>query len=974
MGKSVTFFTNMTGSIKKNPYVFISYLILVFIHILLAQEQVYPIISEDEFCYLGYARYFADAGTMPHFATGSNPGSFGYSLILVPVFWLFGSPSGIYQTCLIINAILSSTLIFWTYFLFFNFFKTSRRVALIFSWMISFYPAFMIYTNYCWTDAIMATLIALMFYRLAILLKKPGPLNASLFALISVYIFSVHARGLTALLLALLVLIIMVYQKKLHYISGVVIIGFTLILTYIILLTGSELAFLMTGSENINLRFITVMRDKWFAVLLFSAVIVSVMTFGRKYLFCELLALLSYFLAFFIIDNDHISFAIFFIITLLIMFRSFFISKKIALTDKYELIFFSVVLIISIVLLWVLPGLNNATGSIRAMLFNSFGKLFYTSASTFLIFTFGFITAIYILFSKYDLEFKKIIKSDHAQFLFYSLVLMLGTLFVINSSNFIELDGFRFDRFFYGRYIETSIVPVLCIGLFYINKLRSRDVFLFTLISTIFSFILLIIIIELYGNVLIGRSVYYNMISFFPYFVIFKELNLLLIITVSIAVNVVFIILWKKRNITASLVIIVPFIIIVLFTNIYMTNYTAAITKQKNKIASYIKNLDLCDTLYCDMRLERSHNQVRLQYLLPELRVEYHHLRWDFKGGFILSYKDFLKHNENAVLLLNEHQSKECLWFVPGEDNEIIDLALDHSFLNISSDGFYGIRKVKDTIDNQIQHKYSFDFSDKNEQDSLFIELFKDDDEKVSVYFESINLFPDTLPSGENRKSFNVQEIFQRFYDHENKNMAKLMEFVEKKKRSIVLKPGFKISKGMNYSITYKTITNTRISKNYNNLTVSFNSEKEDTLQHDSKIKNISFSGNVDQKYCSSQFENPVYPELQIFPDHHISATDYSIQDTLYIPYIFLEDSTNEIDRKKHFLHYQWLEYKLKRPVAEGKFLLQDIQIEQRKDILVANIPAPDVAGRHFLIFEIEDEQGDMVPSFSRFIDLIISE
>ena len=71
--------------------VLVPYLLLVVVHLLMGLQMKQPTVLADEVGYLGNARYLAGVASMPdlRYCTFYH---FGYSLFLVPLFWLFKDP------------------------------------------------------------------------------------------------------------------------------------------------------------------------------------------------------------------------------------------------------------------------------------------------------------------------------------------------------------------------------------------------------------------------------------------------------------------------------------------------------------------------------------------------------------------------------------------------------------------------------------------------------------------------------------------------------------------------------------------------------------------------------------------------------------------------------------------------------------------------------------------------------------------
>ena len=79
------------------------------IQVALAHAREQPLRMSDEAVFLANALYLSGSAPMPTLH-GAHYSAFGYSLFLVPAFWVFDHPHAIYFASLVISALLMSTL------------------------------------------------------------------------------------------------------------------------------------------------------------------------------------------------------------------------------------------------------------------------------------------------------------------------------------------------------------------------------------------------------------------------------------------------------------------------------------------------------------------------------------------------------------------------------------------------------------------------------------------------------------------------------------------------------------------------------------------------------------------------------------------------------------------------------------------------------------------------------------------------
>ena len=83
--------------------VLIPFIILSIMKIIMALPMKVPIIWPDEYVYLMTGKYISGLEISTQLATLKFVGSFGYSILISPVFVLSSDPISIYQIIMIIN-------------------------------------------------------------------------------------------------------------------------------------------------------------------------------------------------------------------------------------------------------------------------------------------------------------------------------------------------------------------------------------------------------------------------------------------------------------------------------------------------------------------------------------------------------------------------------------------------------------------------------------------------------------------------------------------------------------------------------------------------------------------------------------------------------------------------------------------------------------------------------------------------------
>jgi hypothetical protein len=174
--------------------------LLALLHVGLALTRDRPLVFADEAGYLGNARFLA--GGLPIKLYRSAAYSPGYSLLLVPFYWLGLSPARTYQAILILNGLLASTqyisLVYWM-----------RRVlgerspyAYAIAFVTSLYPAFLVQPLLAMSESAVVPLSAVLPLVAYATVEKKRASMAALFGALVAYLYVVHPRYICSLALA----------------------------------------------------------------------------------------------------------------------------------------------------------------------------------------------------------------------------------------------------------------------------------------------------------------------------------------------------------------------------------------------------------------------------------------------------------------------------------------------------------------------------------------------------------------------------------------------------------------------------------------------------------------------------------------------------------------------------------------------------------------------------------------------------
>jgi hypothetical protein len=138
---------------------------------------------------------------------------FGYSLFLVPAFWLFAEPSWIYKAAIAINALLVSALYFPLSFLLTFVVQLAARPARWIAFACCLYPSLVLYSNFAWSENAFVPFYAAAVALFARFLATRSTVDAGLLGLVVGFLYTIHPRALPVLAAVLAYLVLLTAMR-----------------------------------------------------------------------------------------------------------------------------------------------------------------------------------------------------------------------------------------------------------------------------------------------------------------------------------------------------------------------------------------------------------------------------------------------------------------------------------------------------------------------------------------------------------------------------------------------------------------------------------------------------------------------------------------------------------------------------------------------------------------------------------------
>ncbi len=195
--------------------VFVAALAVFVICAVSGWARTLPVIAPDEPGFISQAQLLAG---VPAVNMGSEPYyHFGYSLLLVPVWWITQDPLAAYKGMMVINAALAALLVPLLVGISSALgFRRSPALVLA-ATLLALWPSSFLVSHFAWSDALFRVVFAANAWAALRLVQRPSLGWAVLLAVTAAALFAVHPKALLILALAPLLLVAL---RGLHVIDS----------------------------------------------------------------------------------------------------------------------------------------------------------------------------------------------------------------------------------------------------------------------------------------------------------------------------------------------------------------------------------------------------------------------------------------------------------------------------------------------------------------------------------------------------------------------------------------------------------------------------------------------------------------------------------------------------------------------------------------------------------------------------------
>lgn len=748
--------------------ILLPYLLLVVVHILMTIPMRVPVVWPDEYGYLFYARYIAGLFLTTPLPKVEFIGTFGYSLLIAPIYWLFQDNFTTYKAILIFNSFLSSSLYIAIFLFIKYFFKGDNKNAFWTALLTSFYPAYMLQSNIAYTDAFTPAYFLFTIFLFYYFLKKRNVLWGVLFSFALGFFSWIHIRFIPLPIIAIVFIFILANYKILPKFSSFVSIIILTAFLISTILIGDYLTFKITGTLRSEEKILISLLNVSEIFLLFASIfLLSIFIYKRN-----LYSIISFFVSLFIgflISIDQV----FYILIPLYFLISLIFRSKLNVSLKLTIYCFIMMLIISTMFYISVPNIEYigvVLNRIRIWFINASGNIFYAIYATYLLALVGFLFLVWRLWNagkdsgitdeeEFDLEIVTQLKFSSKIFvskpkniaLFFFLVSAVMMYVITIFPREVDANHYRADHLFYGRYLEVMLAGFLAIGIFKSFKKNLIEYLPISIISVLFYSFITIILILTYGNVITSEMEFRSSFSFFPLRGFLGNINIFLYALYAILFGILIMVFAKIKPIISRILLIGLFLSFSVVSYYYVLVYQNLEQQSKNRIPMFIKeNFSDLDTISYDLRLnkEMSRNAHNYIFQLQDKFFQFFSLQENPLSELVIAEKDInYRKLSNAMLLDVEFGGFDYLWLNPDLLKDSTKKLLVPSYYNLPlnkewvagvyRNGFY----KKRWINGKAEIKFNFNNPDTVMVLRLVVSCSNPKGQELIIWYENDEIF-----------------------------------------------------------------------------------------------------------------------------------------------------------------------------------------------------------------------------------------
>lgn len=174
-----------------------------------------PFIYADE---MGYWSHAANMAGLQWSIDGTAWYSYGYSILLVPLFWITHDMSILYKMALFLNAVMSVISYLFCYSIARKLTpKLETWLVGVISLIVIMYPSFIAHSYIAWSETALFMFVWFLFWLVIKYEEKHTLWSAALIGLTAGYLYLVHNRTIGLMVACAMIAVIMVFLKRMRW-------------------------------------------------------------------------------------------------------------------------------------------------------------------------------------------------------------------------------------------------------------------------------------------------------------------------------------------------------------------------------------------------------------------------------------------------------------------------------------------------------------------------------------------------------------------------------------------------------------------------------------------------------------------------------------------------------------------------------------------------------------------------------------
>lgn len=190
---------------------------LIILPLALHGNRYMPSVLNDEIGYLANAAYFGGSN-WSGILSGIPYYSYGYSLIISPLYAFLSDGQLIYVILLLLNGVFGAVNFVLSCKIAKALYPDEKEVFLVVACFVSgFSGSAIIFSQFAWAESLLFMWMTAIVWIIVCILKKPTYLRCTILAIFTLYIYMIHQRTVAVVIAVSILMIVLTFNKKINW-------------------------------------------------------------------------------------------------------------------------------------------------------------------------------------------------------------------------------------------------------------------------------------------------------------------------------------------------------------------------------------------------------------------------------------------------------------------------------------------------------------------------------------------------------------------------------------------------------------------------------------------------------------------------------------------------------------------------------------------------------------------------------------